>query len=352
MSEGHFREAASFPGADTRQWISWGIVQDDPSGGKRSVRFDDDDGQPLPHGVLVDVKLEPCGVIVPCRVLMRTAGGGEGEWDPIGPGDEVLVAIPEGDERAGCAILGRASNSKDVFPRSVAGQDTTKNSIVFRRYRSPFILESGTAIQLRNALTGSQLVLDATGGVILGSSDKHSLVMTSVGVILGLGDGSASFQLDPEKNTASIQAKGTSFLFDGSSSLFQTGGTLTFQTAGGGGQGHAVTLEQVVGLLLNFMNGLGTALLACRPPVSLNATILSSPAKLDAFMSAIVLGAGASAVPLVPPAPGGNYAAYPLTFLAPLPGGAIAAAMAASGLLSAVDLTGTIPGVGRAGFRL
>ncbi len=198
-------------------------------------------------------------------------------------------------------------------------------------------------------------MLDDTGGAILGSSDKHSLVMTSVGVILGLGSGDASLQLDPEKSTASIQAKGTSLLLDDSDSRFQTGGTMTFQTSGGGGQGHAVTLEQVVGLLACYTAALGTALQMCSPAVNLTApptNILASPANFDTFMSTIVHGAGGSLVPCTPSTPGGNFAAFPLTFLAPLPGGAIAAAMAASGLFSAVDVTGTIPGVGRAGFRL
>ncbi len=351
MDEGHFRDLGMGPGGDTRQWVSYGIVEPDASGSEHSVRFKDGDGQPLPHGALVDVQLQPSGIVVPCRVMMRTAGSGEGEWDPIGPGDEVLVAIPGGHERGGCCILGRTSNNRATFPSTVAGQDVTNNSVVMRRYKSPFILESGSAVLFRNAATGAQLALDSTGGVIFASGDKHMLAMTASAVSLSLGDGSASFQLVPDKSQATIQAVGTSMLFDDVASIFQSGGTLQFQLAGGFGQGHAVTLEQVVGLLINYTVMLGVALKACAPPVALDAGILASPATLDAFISSIVLGA-ASPVPCVPPAPGGIFAAYPLTFLAPAPGGAIAAAMASSWTLSSIDPTGTIPGVGRPGFLL
>lgn len=347
LDEGNFRDMGSGP---EKQWISFGIVQPDPSGSDHSVRFNDENGQPLPHGALVDVKLEPSGTIVPCRMIMRTAGAGEGEWDPIGPGDEVAVAIPGGDERAGCVILGRLSNSLDKFPAAVAGQDVTNNSIVMRRYRSPFVLESGTAVQLRNAKTGAQLTMDPAGSVFLGSGDKHVLAMTADVVSLALGSQDASFQLVADKKQATIQALGTSFLFDDVDSVFQTGGTLTFNTAGGGGGGHAVTLEQVVALFANYTVMLGVGLLAAVPPVSLNATLLSSPSTLDAFLAALVLGAGLPLAPCAPPAtPGGNFAAFPLTFG---PTGAVGAGMAASWPLAGLDQSGFVPGLGRPGFLL
>src|ERR1700722_6710543 len=94
----------SHPGADTRQWLSYGLVCQAVAGGDQSVRFTDDTGATLPQGVLVDVTLQPSGITVPCRVGAQSAGNGEGEFNPFGPGDEVLVAVPEGNERAGCVI--------------------------------------------------------------------------------------------------------------------------------------------------------------------------------------------------------------------------------------------------------
>ena len=348
-SDGHdFRSAASFPGADTRQWCSFGIVQDDPSGDKHSVRFTDDTGQPLPHGVLVDVKLEPSGIIVPCRVVMRTAGSGEAEWDPIGPGDEVFVGIAEGDERAGCVILGRLNNTKDVFPMLVAGQDTTNNSVVMRRYRAPYILESGTAIQIRNALTGSQVVLDPTGGVMINSSDKHALAMTAVGVTLALGDGDVSLQLDPSAHTAAIQAKGTSLLLGDKSSTFQSGGTITFQTAGAGGQGHGVTLEQLMSILANLLAALQSP---PTPPTPYAAGSMLSLVAIDGVLAQALAGANLpSPFVGVGGVGGGIIGSLPLTFGVAGVGGALNLGLANP--LPALDVTGLFPGIGRPGFML
>jgi len=122
------RDLFAAPGTDTRQWISIGWVQSDSEDG-HSVAFQDENGTPLPNGVRVMVKLEPSGYIVPCMVGSHVSGVGESEYHPMGPGDIVLVAIPQGDERAGCVIICRISLSQDTFPQTVAGMDITQNNV-------------------------------------------------------------------------------------------------------------------------------------------------------------------------------------------------------------------------------
>src|SRR5512147_2917657 len=94
--------------------LSFGTVEDvDP------IEFDPD------RGPLVNVALQPSRLPARCRVAMSSAGAGEGDYHPLVPGDEVIVAIPGRSARGECAILGRLPNAIDSFPSSVAGQDST-----------------------------------------------------------------------------------------------------------------------------------------------------------------------------------------------------------------------------------
>src|SRR5258708_21906914 len=103
-------DGVAAPGADTRQWVSYGVVDDDQED-QKSVTFDAD------HGPLVSVTLQPSGIPVVCRVAGWCAGNGEAEYFPFVSGDEVVVHVPEGDERAGCIITGRCNSQIDRFPR-------------------------------------------------------------------------------------------------------------------------------------------------------------------------------------------------------------------------------------------
>src|SRR5579859_785093 len=118
----HAQYANAFrrPGMDTRQWVSYGTVDADTSDAK-AIQFKDDDGNPSPYGPLVSVTLQPSGVSLPCRVLGQVAGNGEADYFPFLAGDEVLVLLPEGDERAGAVIVGRLNQEIDAWPLIVAG---------------------------------------------------------------------------------------------------------------------------------------------------------------------------------------------------------------------------------------
>lgn len=259
MDHATLRESLAGPGQDTRQWVSYGIVQPN-AGDSRSVRFDDGDGNPLPHGALVDVKLEPSGTIAPCRVSGgMEAGAGEGNWSPIGPGDEVLVVLPEGDERAGCVIIGKLSNAKDKFPRKVAGQDVTQNNIAFKRMVSPYILETGASYMIRSALTGASWSMGATGNLIFNDGAGSMLALSPDAIILQESTGTALLQIDPSKKNVVIQADTSSLLIDPNAASFTSPGTFAFNLAGMNASGHAITFEQTVGLILNAMVAMSLA---------------------------------------------------------------------------------------------
>lgn len=169
-------QALRSPNIDTRQWISVGLVT---AGGEGDiVVFDEDEGQPL-----VRVLLEPSKIPVNARVASTVVGNGEGEWHPFVEGDEVVVAIPEGDERSGSVIIGRLNNGIDKFPtESVAGQDPTTNTFAFQRRRTPFVQEYNGPIVLRSAMSEALFAIDE-GGVITLRDGQRSVFQMSPDVI-------------------------------------------------------------------------------------------------------------------------------------------------------------------------
>ncbi len=333
---------------DTRQWSSFGLV-DPETPSSRSVTFDPS------IGPLVNVTLQPSNIPVVCRVAASVAGQEEGEWFPFLPGDEVQVLVNQGDERAGCVIVGRLYNEIDVWPRAVAGQDATKNTFGFKRLRTPYIVETASSYMIRSALTGANLTIDQTGNLFLVSGDGHRLVMGADFMQFGEAGGDTFFQIDMDAKEALIQVNGKAqYLFSDVETNFTTPGVMNVTTSGVSKLGHAVTLEQVVALLLNW-----TAMLIGVSPTSGMAGALSSPSALDVLVSGM-LTAMATPVPAAFPAPTpfGLYALFPLTFgiytagptgpiqVAP---GAIDGALANP--LPALDPTGYMMGVGRPGLK-
>ncbi len=250
--------AAAFagPGMDTRQWISNATV--DP--GEESVIFVDDKGNPSPIGPIVVCTLQPSGITVPCRVASWCAGNQEGEWFPFMAGDEVIVAIPEGDERAGCTIIGRLNQSIDVFPLKVAGMDVTKNNFAFRRLRTPYVIETSASFMIRSALTGAGLTIDPTGNCYLVSGDGHRFALNGSFLKLEAQGGVDFLQIDPTAHEVLISAgETTQFVVGRDKSAFFSKGTLNLGTSGFSGQGHAVSIEQVLMLLQGLLAAIGSS---------------------------------------------------------------------------------------------
>lgn len=269
------RDAVTGPGTDTRSWIQYGLVDASTAGG-HSTRFNDQDGTPLQEGVMVDVTLQPSGLSVPCRIAGQTGGSGEGEYSPFGPGDEVIVAIPDGNERNGCVIIGRLSNGKDVFPSTVAGIDVTKNNVTFRRLKTPYIMETASTWMVRSAATGANFNIDPTGNVMIADGLGSMLALNQSVIALQDGTQSSMLQIDTASKTLTLQSSSgnssaTTFQLDdgGGLSSFMSGGSLALVTSGGGyALGHAVTVEQVIAILKAFM-------LALAPQGILTGTIVA-----------------------------------------------------------------------------
>jgi hypothetical protein len=314
-------EAFSRPGMDTRQWISYGIVNDEVADGPHSTHFDDEDGAPLGVGPIIAVTLQPSNIVVACRVASGVAGNGEAEWFPFQAKDEVLVAIPEGDERAGCVIIGRLPNSFDVWPRTVAGQDATQGTFGFRRMRTPFIVETAASYLVRSATTGAQFGIDQTGQFILNDGDGSRFFFGADALGLSSADGTTSIQvLVADKQIAMTAGASTSLLLGADVSQFLSTGILLLGTSGAQPNGHAVTVEQMI----VFVDALLKALCVAQPAAWVGATL--APLIPAALNAAIPVGAVGSIAPY------------------------LAALTAAISIPP--DPTGQIPGLGRAGLLL
>lgn len=329
-----FAQAFSCPGIDPRQWVSYGTV-DRETPEAPSVVFKDAEGQPSPYGPLVNVTLQPSGVSLPCRVGSFVAGNGEGEWFPFMEGDEVVVLLPEGSERAGAMIIARMNQELDAWPTVVAGQDPTKNTFGFRRMKTPYVVETAASYLIRSAVTGSQIGIDPTGNVIINDGDKGTLLIGPEVIGMASGDENAWVHVLPPSKEVYLGADTATFLLNATESKFISEGIISFATAGGAAIGNGVSAQQVVALLINLL-------------LSLNATgNFLIPAVPDVVMNAALAAMAGSTPAAAPSVPGGNFAAF-ATVLGPV--GSLVAAM--SNPLAPIDPTGFVPGFGKAGFKL
>ena len=293
-SEYDARAAHEASGGDGRQWVAFGTVRPDTPN-QRSVLFKDDSGNPLPWPTVL-VELHPNGDVVSCRVANSCAGEGEGEWYPFVAGDEVIVVVPEGNERAGCTIIGRLNQTKDVWPAQVGGQDATTNTFGFKRMRAPYILESATALLFRQATTNSFVSIDKTGNVtITEGSDNGFMHVGSDFIGMQTGDNSTLVQLDPTKKQVLLQADTMQMIMDAAKAQIMTKGSLSIATGGAAASGHAVTVEQVISLLFGITQALGafiypTPLTPLQITTAVNAGILTaSSAPIASFQAALTL---------------------------------------------------------------
>jgi hypothetical protein len=240
------------PGMDTRQWVSHGTV-DPETPDQKSVTFT------KAYGPLVSVTLQPSGVPCVCRVAHEVAGNGEGEWFPFIAGDEVIVVIPEGDETAGCVIVGRLNQEIDQWPQVVAGQDATKNNFAFRRMRTPYIIETASGWMVRHATTGAFFGLSPEGALTFSNSDKAFMAIRPDFIGFQNGDATVLLQIDVGASQIVAEAAGTHFVLDKLKSSIYTLGTLELGTAGNQASEHATSIESVLLLLQAFFAAVGIA---------------------------------------------------------------------------------------------
>lgn len=121
--------AVAGPGIDTRTWITVctvGVVDDNgefstvaPTSGPRSSEAVAVQRQ----GAIVSVRIEATGEIVNARYNGIAVGRFGSMLVPLRPGDEVLVAFPDGNQRsAGASVLGLLSNQTARIPADWANE--------------------------------------------------------------------------------------------------------------------------------------------------------------------------------------------------------------------------------------
>jgi hypothetical protein len=244
-------DAFSHPGIDPRTHISFGLVHPGDESSP-AVEFDSEYGQ-----VFVNVILQPSKLVVRCRVASQVAGSGEGEHFPFLENDEVIVLIPEGDERAGATIIGRMNNSFDTFPTDVAGQDPTKNNFAFRRLRTPYILETASSYMIRSAVTKAFWSIDQSGTLTFSDGNNNMMHVGPDFIGMASGDNKVLLQLDLHANQVVAEADGAKLVLDKTQSVLATQGALSVSTSGQAASGHVITTEAVAALLDGLLTALG-----------------------------------------------------------------------------------------------
>lgn len=108
--------AVSGPGIDTRSWLHSGTVGVAGEGGE--FRTDDPESVYVDRlGAVVRVRLEPGGEIVTARYHGISCGRFGFILVPIRPGDEVLVAVPDGDFNSpSITVIALAANATAKIP--------------------------------------------------------------------------------------------------------------------------------------------------------------------------------------------------------------------------------------------
>jgi len=300
----HASMAAAFerPGIDTRMWVSMAVVDvpTDGQGDAQTVEFDADDGQ-----LYINVTLKPTDVPLRARLGMQTAGAGEAVYFPFVGGEEVLVAIPDGDLRSGAVIICRLNNGFDPFPfDSVGGADPKQNAVAMLRTRTAFTIESGASLQLRSATAGALMVLGSDGSVTLRDAEANVLQLSPDVFGFQNGAGDVVQQLDLNALRYSLQIGQAALTLSGDaggqfpqsmvqvpSSLCLASGGLSINTAAE----HVATTEAV----MNVLGQLATLL--SLPPV--NVTPIPTAGALAALLLAQLPLAiqAASVAPQLPP---------------------------------------------------
>lgn len=216
--------------------LSFGTVEDEDP-----VAFDPE------RGPLINVALQPSRVPVRCRVLMRVGGAGEADYHPFVPGDEVLVALPNGP-RGECAILGKLANAVDAFPTSVAGQDSTANAFSFERRRTAHLIECEGSWGVWTQPTGAFIGLSKDGVVTMRDGAKNSLQLSADALAYLSADAQHLMQLNVTDGRFTVQT-GAAMLVIGQDGAVMVPGALSLLSAGNPAHEHAVSTEAVYAIL-------------------------------------------------------------------------------------------------------
>lgn len=255
-------EALAFPGIDPRTWFSFATVDPEVS----DMEFDED------HGYLVPITLQPSQVQCTGVCMQGTAGQAEGEHVPFVEGDTLVVGIVQGMERAGVVVLGRVSNARAQPPKTVAGQDSTKNNSAWRKQRAPHLEEYGDRWTIRQASSEALLNVDAGGtwtmrdggkGVLQLSSDVFSYQSGDLTMILQFDLAASRFSLQcGEAMLALSSLESLSDLPMSISSVLSVPGSMQIASSGNLAGEHAASVEGTANFTLQWFQLFLTALVA------------------------------------------------------------------------------------------
>lgn len=297
-----YAEAFSRPGIDPRTWVSFAVV-DVPGadeGDAQTVEFDADDGQ-----LYVNVTLKPTDVPCRARLGMMTAGAGEAVYFPFVGGEEVLVAVPDGDLRSGVVIISRLNNTFDPFPfDSVGGADPKQNAVAMMRTRTALTIESGASLQLRSATAGALMVLGSDGSVTLRDAEANVLQLSPDVFGFQSGAGDVVQQLDLNALRYSLQIGQAALTLSGDAggqfpqSMVQVPSSLALATGGlsiNTAAEHVATTEAV----LNILGQLATLL--SLPPVNVTPTATAGALAAVLLAQLPLAIQAASVAPQLPP---------------------------------------------------
>lgn len=288
MDQRTMAEAFSYPGIDPRSWVSMAIVETVQAENENPVEFDGDDGQ-----VYVNCILKPSNI--PCRARLggAFAGPGEGFYSPFVGGEEVLLAIPEGDVKAGAVVLARLNNGYDGFPQgSVAGKDVNTNTFTFMRSRPAITIESGASVMLRSASMGAMLQLAGTGNVTLRDGAADVLQISPDVFGYQNGEGTIVMQIDQNALRYTLAVGKALVTLSGDTaqanpqSVIQVPSTLTLAAAGAtmnNAVEHVISTEAVA----NILEAWGAAIsIAISATPAAAAAVAFQPAAIAAAITA------------------------------------------------------------------
>jgi hypothetical protein len=273
-------------GLPSKEWVSIATVDD-----SLPIEFDPE------LGPLVRVTTQPNQTQLVCRVGMRVAGRGEAEFFPFVAGDEVLVAILQGNARAGGVIVARLCNGIDRFPQTVAGQQTSGNNFAFTRSIAPQLDERSGPILWRQTTTGAFVSIGAEGNVTLRSGARGALQLSADALGMQSGDGKFLVQLDITNGRFSVVAGDAALVLSSSNasperSAIVVPGSLAISTATNPAAEHAISTEAAVNLISTLLLQIGAAIPG---PLTGAALVAAVPTLVPAIVAA------ASVAPLLPP---------------------------------------------------
>lgn len=147
------------PGADTRVWVTVGVVKE--------LGWDPTAVAGVSGGVFADVQLQPSGDIETCYVGLPYAGGGFGAWWPLAVDDTVLVAIPHGDSGYGPVIVSRFWNSGDLPPAASDTDWSSGESAQEPPADAVIRMRAGVAYKLRSSSANIDIRVEESGDIII-----------------------------------------------------------------------------------------------------------------------------------------------------------------------------------------